>query len=45
MDKINGVPGNLAVSVIVQDPNNTNIMYLGTGESYTSWRCKRKWNI
>ena len=34
--KINGVPGNLAVSVIVQDPNNTNIMYLGTGESYTS---------
>ena len=34
--KVSGVPGNLAVSVIVQDPNNTNIMYLGTGESYTT---------
>ena len=34
--KVAGVPGNLAVSVIVQDPNDTNIMYLGTGESYTT---------
>ena len=33
--KIDGVPGNLAVSIIIQDPNNTNIMYLGTGEKYT----------
>lgn len=30
-----GVPGNLAVSVIVQDMNHTNVMYAGTGESYT----------
>ena len=34
--KVVGVPGNLAVSIIVQDPNNTNVMYLGTGESYTT---------
>ena len=34
--KVAGVPGNLAVSIIVQDPNKKNIMYLGTGESYTS---------
>ena len=34
--RIVGVPGNLAVSVIIQDPENTNIMYLGTGESYTA---------
>ena len=34
--KVDGVPGNLAVSVIVQDPNNKNVMYLGTGESYTT---------
>ena len=33
--RVLGVPGNLAVSVIVQDPNNTNVMYAGTGESYT----------
>jgi gliding motility-associated-like protein len=33
--KVNGVPGNLAVSVIVQNPNDQNQMYLGTGESYT----------
>jgi trimeric autotransporter adhesin len=32
---VNGVPGNLAVSCITVDPNNTNIMYLGTGEVYT----------
>ena len=34
--RIVGVPGNLAVSVIVQDPTNTNVIYAGTGESYTS---------
>lgn len=33
--QVNGVPGNLAVSCITVDPNNTNIMYLGTGEVYT----------
>ena len=30
------IPGNLAVSNIIQDPSNTNVMYVGTGESYTS---------
>ncbi len=34
--RIQGVPGNLAVSVIVQDPTDPNIMFVGTGESYTS---------
>ena len=29
-----GIPENLAVSSITVDPNNSNIMYLGTGESY-----------
>ncbi len=29
-----GIPENLAVSSITFDPNNTQIMYLGTGESY-----------
>jgi hypothetical protein len=33
--EVTGVPGNLAVSVIVQDMNHTNVMYAGTGESYT----------
>ena len=33
--KVDGVPGNLAVSIIIQDPDNTNVMYLGTGEKYT----------
>ncbi|MDG2147733.1 MAG: thrombospondin type 3 repeat-containing protein, partial [Flavobacteriaceae bacterium] len=33
--KVTGVPGNLAVSVIKQNPNNHNQMFLGTGESYT----------
>ncbi|WP_329806940.1 T9SS sorting signal type C domain-containing protein [Flavobacterium facile] len=32
---VNGVPGNLAVSCLTVDPNNSNIMYLGTGEVYT----------
>ncbi len=31
-----GIPENLAVSSITVDPNNSQIMYLGTGESYTS---------
>jgi len=29
-----GIPENLAVSSITVDPNNTNTMYVGTGESY-----------
>lgn len=29
-----GIPENLAVSCITYDPNNTNIFYVGTGESY-----------
>ncbi|MDA9360163.1 Ig-like domain-containing protein [Flavobacteriaceae bacterium] len=33
--RITGVPGNLAVSIIVQDPNDTSVLYAGTGESYT----------
>jgi hypothetical protein len=31
-----GIPENLAVSSITVDPNNSQIMYLGTGESYSS---------
>jgi VCBS repeat-containing protein len=34
--RVTGVPGNLAVSVIIQDPTDTNVMYVGTGESYTT---------
>lgn len=30
------VPENLNVSIIVADPNNSNIFYIGTGESYVS---------
>lgn len=30
------IPENLAVSCITFDPNNTNIFYVGTGESYVS---------
>ena len=33
--RVTGVPGNLAISVIVQDPQNTSVLYAGTGESYT----------
>jgi hypothetical protein len=33
--QMNGVPSNLAVSCITVDPNNSNIMYIGTGEVYT----------
>jgi hypothetical protein len=31
-----GIPENLAITVITVDPNNSNIWYIGTGESYTS---------
>lgn len=31
-----GIPENLAITCIVVDPKNSQIMYLGTGESYTS---------
>ena len=34
--RVTGVPGNLAVSIIIQDPTDTNVMYVGTGESYTT---------
>jgi len=30
------MPQNLAISVITYDPNNTNVFYLGTGESYVA---------
>ena len=30
------IPENLNISCIISDPNNTNIFYVGTGESYTS---------
>ena len=33
--QVDGVPGNLAVTCITVDPNNSNIMYLGTGEVHT----------
>jgi hypothetical protein len=33
--QVSGVPGNLNISCITIDPNNSNIWYLGTGESYT----------
>lgn len=31
-----GAPANISVTKIIYDPNNTNIMYIGSGESYTS---------
>ena len=34
--RVTGVPGNLNVSCITVDPNNSNIWYVGTGEQYTS---------
>jgi chitodextrinase len=34
--RVNGVPGNLSVTSITVDPNNSNIWYLGTGEQYTA---------
>ncbi|PHS60583.1 MAG: hypothetical protein COB12_12970, partial [Flavobacterium sp.] len=33
--QVNGVPGNMAVMCITVDPNDSNIMYIGTGEVYT----------
>ena len=33
--QVNGVPGNLAVSNIVQDEDDNSILFVGTGESYT----------
>lgn len=33
--QVNGVPGNLAISCMTVDPNNTDIMYIGTGEVHT----------
>lgn len=33
--RVNGVPSNLSITCITVDPNNTQIMYLGTGEVYT----------
>lgn len=30
------IPSNLAVSTITYDPNNTNVFYVGTGESYVA---------
>ena len=33
-----GIPENLAVSSITVDPNNSNILYVGTGESYVGGR-------
>lgn len=33
--RVTGVPGNLSVTSISIDPNNSNIWYIGTGEQYT----------
>lgn len=33
--RVQNVPGNLSVSSITVDPNNSNIWYVGTGEQYT----------
>jgi photosystem II stability/assembly factor-like uncharacterized protein len=33
-----GLAANIAVTVIIHDPNNPNIFYIGAGESYTSGR-------
>jgi subtilisin-like proprotein convertase family protein/photosystem II stability/assembly factor-like uncharacterized protein len=32
---VEGVPGNMNISCITVDPNNTQIWYIGTGEQYT----------
>jgi chitodextrinase len=34
--RVAGVPGNLSVSSITVDPNNSNVWYVGTGEQYTA---------
>lgn len=31
-----GIGANISVTVIISDPNNSNIFYIGSGESYTS---------
>ena len=33
---VTGLPDNISVTVLEADPNNTNILYLGSGESYSS---------
>ena len=33
---VTGLPDNISVTALATDPNNSNIMYLGSGESYTS---------
>jgi hypothetical protein len=33
---VTGLPDNISVTVLIVDPNATNILYLGSGESYTS---------
>jgi len=33
---VTGLPDNISVTVLTADPNNSNILYLGSGESYTS---------
>jgi len=33
---VTGLPDNISVTVIIADPNAANILYLGSGESYTS---------
>ena len=33
--QVSGVPGNMNISCITVDPNDSNIWYLGTGEQYT----------
>jgi len=35
-NRVINVPGNMSVSCITVDPNDSNIMYLGTGELYTA---------
>ncbi len=34
--RVTGVPGNLSVTSITVDPNNSNVWYAGTGEQYTA---------
>jgi chitodextrinase len=34
--RVQNVPGNLSVTSITVDPNNSNIWYVGTGEQYTA---------
>ncbi|WP_046745685.1 T9SS type A sorting domain-containing protein [Kordia zhangzhouensis] len=33
---VTGLPDNISVTVIIADPNDSNILYLGSGESYTN---------